>query len=96
MDGLTYIYFSNMKDSVTVVGYPFGGDTISVTKGVVSRVEVWYIACEFLLLVCWESNFFIRDFSSQLLNKNSNQVTSYAHGSSELLGIQIDAAINPG
>jgi len=29
-----------MKDSVTVVGYPFGGDTISVTKGVVSRVEV--------------------------------------------------------
>lgn len=24
------------------------------------------------------------------------QVTSYAHGSSELLGIQIDAAINPG
>ncbi|CAN1199931.1 Protease Do-like 2, chloroplastic, partial [Linum perenne] len=50
------------KDSVTVVGYPLGGDTISVTKGVVSRIEV----------------------------------TSYAHGSSELLGIQIDAAINPG
>ena len=24
------------------------------------------------------------------------QVTSYAHGSSDLLGIQIDAAINPG
>ncbi|KAF1878401.1 hypothetical protein Lal_00047069 [Lupinus albus] len=50
------------KDSVTVVGYPLGGDTISVTKGVVSRIEV----------------------------------TSYAHGSSDLLGIQIDAAINPG
>ncbi|KAG5567654.1 hypothetical protein RHGRI_003004 [Rhododendron griersonianum] len=49
-------------DAVTVVGYPLGGDTISVTKGVVSRIEV----------------------------------TSYAHGSSELLGIQIDAAINPG
>ncbi|PQP97156.1 protease Do-like 2 chloroplastic [Prunus yedoensis var. nudiflora] len=41
---------------------PLGGDTISVTKGVVSRIEV----------------------------------TSYAHGSSDLLGIQIDAAINPG
>ncbi|KAL4560246.1 hypothetical protein LXL04_032396 [Taraxacum kok-saghyz] len=41
--------------------YPLGGDTISVTKGVVSRIEV----------------------------------TSYAHGSAELLGIQIDAAINP-
>ncbi|XP_073052118.1 protease Do-like 2, chloroplastic [Primulina eburnea] len=52
----------NLQDSVTVVGYPLGGDTISVSKGVVSRIEV----------------------------------TSYAHGSSELLGIQIDAAINPG
>jgi len=28
------------KDSVTVVEYPLGGDRISVTKGVVSRVEV--------------------------------------------------------
>ncbi|KAI7991029.1 hypothetical protein LOK49_LG12G01194 [Camellia lanceoleosa] len=41
-----------LQDAVTVVGYPLGGGTISVT--------------------------------------------SYAHGSSELLGIQIDAAINPG
>ncbi|CAJ1969127.1 unnamed protein product [Sphenostylis stenocarpa] len=58
-----FIYaVSDLKDSVTVVGYPLGGDTISVTKGVVSRIEV----------------------------------TSYAHGSSDLLGIQIDAAINPG
>ncbi|GFY98748.1 DEGP protease 2 [Actinidia rufa] len=48
------------KDAVTVVGYPLGGDTISVTKGIVSRIEV----------------------------------TSY--GSSELLSIQIDAALNPG
>ncbi|CAN1354318.1 Protease Do-like 2, chloroplastic [Linum perenne] len=30
----------HLQDSVTVVGYPFGGDTISVTKGVVSRIEV--------------------------------------------------------
>ncbi|KAL2238936.1 UNVERIFIED_CONTAM: Protease Do-like 2, chloroplastic [Sesamum indicum] len=52
----------NLQDAVTVVGYPLGGETISVSKGVVSRIEV----------------------------------TSYAHGSSELLGIQIDAAINPG
>ncbi|XP_057782424.1 protease Do-like 2, chloroplastic [Salvia miltiorrhiza] len=52
----------NLQDSVTVVGYPLGGETISVSKGVVSRIEV----------------------------------TSYAHGSSDLLGIQIDAAINPG
>lgn len=30
----------NLQDAVTVVGYPFGGDTVSVTKGVVSRIEV--------------------------------------------------------
>ncbi|KAM3248764.1 protease Do-like 2, chloroplastic isoform X1 [Capsicum annuum] len=59
---LHFGHLPHLQDAVTVVGYPLGGDTISVTKGVVSRVEV----------------------------------TSYAHGSSELLGIQIDAAINPG
>ena len=52
----------NLQDYVTVVGYPVGGDTISVTSGVVSRVEV----------------------------------TQYMHGSCDLLGIQIDAAINSG
>lgn len=51
-----------LQDAVTVVGYPIGGDTISVTSGVVSRIEV----------------------------------TSYVHGAAELLGIQIDAAINSG
>lgn len=59
---LQFGHLPNLQDSVTVVGYPLGGDTISVTKGVVSRIEV----------------------------------TSYAHGSSDLLGIQIDAAVNPG
>ncbi len=44
------------------VGFPVGGDTISVTSGVVSRVEVM----------------------------------TYAAACSELLGIQIDAAINSG
>nr|ACN34848.1 unknown [Zea mays] len=51
-----------LQDAVTVVGYPIGGDTISVTSGVVSRIE--------MLL--------------------------YVHGSIELLGLQIDAAINSG
>ncbi|XP_062233212.1 protease Do-like 9 [Phragmites australis] len=51
-----------LQDAVTVVGYPIGGDTISVTSGVVSRIEI----------------------------------LSYAHGSTELLGLQIDAAINSG
>ncbi|GFP98019.1 protease Do-like 9 [Phtheirospermum japonicum] len=51
-----------LQDAVTVVGYPIGGDTISVTSGVVSRIEI----------------------------------LSYTHGSTELLGLQIDAAINSG
>ena len=42
--------------------YPVGGDTLSVSTGVISRIEV----------------------------------TSYAHGSTELLAVQIDAAINSG
>jgi len=29
-----------LQDPVTVVGYPIGGDTLSVTSGVVSRIEV--------------------------------------------------------
>ncbi|KAJ6688125.1 PROTEASE DO-LIKE 9 [Salix koriyanagi] len=52
----------SLQDAVTVVGYPIGGDTISVTSGVVSRIEI----------------------------------LSYVHGSTELLGLQIDAAINSG
>lgn len=30
----------SLQESVAVVGYPLGGDTISVTAGVVSRIEV--------------------------------------------------------
>ena len=37
----------------------------------------------------------IRKYTMDLRN-SFHQVTSYAHGSSDLLGIQIDAAINPG
>lgn len=47
-----------LQDAVTVVGYPIGGDTISVTSGVVSRIEV----------------------------------TSYVHGATELLGVQVRIA----
>ena len=56
---------SGLKWQMTVrcsCRYPIGGDSQSVTSGVVSRIEV----------------------------------TSYVHGSSELLGMQIDAAINSG
>jgi len=52
----------HLEESVVCVGFPVGGDTISVTSGVVSRVEVM----------------------------------TYAQTCAELLGIQIDAAINSG
>ena len=64
-DGVAPVRFGrlpSLQDPVTVVGYPIGGVAISVTSGVVSRIEV----------------------------------TAYSHGSSELLGLQIDAAINSG
>ncbi|GAQ91114.1 HrtA/DegP protease [Klebsormidium nitens] len=62
VEPLNFGSLPRLQDGVTVVGYPIGGDTISVTSGVVSRIEV----------------------------------TSYVHGSTELLGVQIDAAINSG
>merc|ERR1719434_392501 len=52
----------HLEDGVLCVGFPVGGDTISVTSGVISRIEV----------------------------------TTYTQASMELLGIQIDAAINSG
>ncbi|KAG9160520.1 hypothetical protein Leryth_019476 [Lithospermum erythrorhizon] len=64
-EGVSPLAFGDLpalQDAVTVVGYPIGGDTISVTSGVVSRIEI----------------------------------LSYVHGSTELLGLQIDAAINSG
>ncbi|KAA8490595.1 Protease Do-like 9 [Porphyridium purpureum] len=51
-----------LQSSVVVIGFPVGGDNISVTAGVVSRIEI----------------------------------QQYSHGASELLGVQIDAAINSG
>ncbi|GFP79938.1 protease Do-like 9 [Phtheirospermum japonicum] len=64
-EGVSPVDFGDLpalQDAVTVVGYPIGGDTISVTSGVVSRIEI----------------------------------LSYVYGSIELLGLQIDAAINSG
>ncbi|XP_038984047.1 protease Do-like 9 [Phoenix dactylifera] len=64
-EGVSPVEFGSLpalQDAVTVVGYPIGGDTISVTSGVVSRIEI----------------------------------LSYVHGTTELLGLQIDAAINSG
>lgn len=42
-EGLSPVEFGDLpalQDAVTVVGYPIGGDTISVTSGIVSRIEI--------------------------------------------------------
>jgi len=39
----------HLQESVICVGYPTGGDNISVTKGVVSRVDV----SEYTHGMCW-------------------------------------------
>ena len=52
--------FASRSSVLSLPRYPIGGDSQSVTSGVVSRIEV----------------------------------TAYVHGSTELLGMQIDAAIN--
>ncbi len=37
---LTLGELPNLQDSVLVIGFPLGGDKISITKGVVSRIEI--------------------------------------------------------
>jgi S1-C subfamily serine protease len=64
-EGLEPVAFGQLpclQDNITVVGYPVGGETQSVTAGVISRVET----------------------------------TQFVHGATELLGLQVDAAINSG
>jgi len=39
LEELEFADMPNLQEHVTLVGYPIGGDTLSVTRGVVSRVE---------------------------------------------------------
>jgi len=41
-DVLDFGEMPSLQESITVIGYPTGGDSISVTKGVVSRIEETY------------------------------------------------------
>ncbi len=40
VEPLEYGGLPHLQDTVTVIGYPQGGDKLSITKGVVSRIEV--------------------------------------------------------
>mmetsp|Transcript_2018 Transcript_2018/g.7286 ORF Transcript_2018/g.7286 Transcript_2018/m.7286 type:complete len:551 (-) Transcript_2018:28-1680(-) len=62
MQALEFGDIPKLQDTCILVGFPTGGDTLSITRGIVSRVEM----------------------------------QSYAHSSSYLLAIQVDAAVNSG
>ena len=63
---LFFVLLLNWQDAVTVVGYPLGGDTISVTKGVVSRIEVWSLS---VVISLKKSSFLLFLFSSSFVAK---------------------------
>lgn len=109
-DGLRPLEFGSLprlQDEVAVVGYPVGGESISITAGVVSRIEVRFRprvcarrAAAFVRLCV--SNARPNPPSSSLARRphwppnnntitSTDQVTEYSHGSHDLLGIQIDA-----
>lgn len=58
-----------------------------------------YFACVYVYSYCLSKcrlQDWILIFVSQVESGFGRQVTSYVHGASELLGVQIDAAINAG
>lgn len=91
-EGVSPVDFGDLpalQDAVTVVGYPIGGDTISVTSGVVSRIEILsYVHGSTELL------------GLQVSSQYSSVLTSYAGLWTFLHFLlsfpQIDAAINSG
>ena len=101
----------HLRDGVTVVGYPEGGDSLCVTSGVVSRIELQARA-RFRLparrhamapsLYCRP----ILPFSARATPAAGpahpyaplpfTRAQVYEHSGASLLCLQIDAAINPG
>lgn len=76
-EGVSPVEFGSLpalQDAVTVVGYPIGGDTISVTSGVVSRMEILsYVhgSTELLGLQVWKLKLGLVFLSKVLLAKSS-------------------------
>lgn len=94
---------SFVLDGVTLVGYPIGQDTISVTSGIVTRSEVTIDCIRSDILSFFQDGVTVVGYpiGGDTISVTSGvvsriEVTSYVHGSTELLGVQIDAAINSG
>lgn len=113
-DGVSPVEFGSLpvlQDAVTVVGYPIGGDTISVTSGVVSRMEILsYVhgATELLglqvcpIIICYLICQFLTYFQFVYLNAKTKMYSRwFSHLKNILIFslynfMQIDAAINSG
>jgi hypothetical protein len=122
-EGISALEFGalpRLQDQVAVVGYPVGGESISITVGVVSRIEAsapWRFAGGLLCFGAKEGHMSAR--KRTLLPRarapawrhvrprlcprltcprgpaaRRPQVTEYTHGSLDLLGVQIDAAVS--
>ena len=83
-----------LQDAVTVVGYPIGGDTISVTSGVVSRIEILsYVHGSTELLGL---QVYMITLLAFLLSKIANLLKVFVCYLFFTILLQIDAAINSG
>ena len=96
----------HLQQDVRVVGYPTGGDNVSVTK-VQFTLPVWFAGTSSrgrilrLYLLC-SLTIVIQLLLFVFVHKNKQGIVSrigvgkYSHGDESLLVIQIDAAINSG
>ena len=89
-DGLPQVQFGSdtpaLDSNVSAVGYPMGGDNISITRGVVSRSVAMLMA----RILCCSAYLIL------LARVDLMDYTMLGLGDPPLLTIQIDAAINPG
>lgn len=74
-----------------MVGFPIGGENISVTAGV---VVCYWIPC---IADSLDDPHLLTVHIAPILSLQSRvEMQQYSHSSQELLGVQIDAAINSG
>ncbi|CAK9051670.1 unnamed protein product, partial [Durusdinium trenchii] len=85
-----------LQDSVSVVGYPTGGESLSVTQGVVSRIDL--VECPTHQAQPWQLLLLTLGCTVTISNLFISAIVpaTYAQTGVTLLAVQIDAAINSG
>lgn len=81
---LNFGHFPKLQEDVTVVGYPFGGENISITKGVVSRIDLrWYTPAHRFITIQIDAAINYGNSGGPVFNK-SGQVVGVAFQKSTL------------